>query len=52
MFRVRHKTTGLKYTVYAVAGLKFLIWDDSTYGFEHWEWKDMNEFEPCKEILV
>ena len=51
MFRVRHKTTGLKYTVYAVEGLKFLIWDDSTYGFEHWEWEYMTEFEQYKEVL-
>ena len=48
MFRVKHKDTGLSRIVYAVSGIRFLIWID-TPGDEHWEWVDMTEFEPMRE---
>lgn len=45
MFKVKSRFNGHVYTVYAVSGSLFLVWDDSTED-EHWEWKDMERFRP------
>lgn len=49
MFRVRHKATGDIHTVYAVTGVRFLIWVDLPHGEEHWTWVDMGDCVPLKE---
>lgn len=43
MFQVRCRKTGGIYTVYAVSGTLFLVWDDED---EHWAWRDMSRFKP------
>ena len=45
MFKVKNVGNGKCYTVYAVSGLLFLIWNDSTED-GHWEWLPMERFKP------
>lgn len=46
MFKVKSIYNGHIYTVYAVSGTGFLVWNDSTED-EHWEWLDMDRFKPA-----
>ena len=48
MFKVKSRFSGHVYTVYAVNGPLFLIWNDRTDD-EHWEWADMERFRPVEE---
>lgn len=45
MFKVKSIFNGHVYTVYAVSGGLFLVWNDSTED-ERWEWIDMEQFKP------
>lgn len=45
MFQVKSIYNGHVYTVYAVSGSLFLVWNDGTEE-EHWEWMDMDRFRP------
>lgn len=49
MFKVKSRYNGYVYTVYAVSGSLFLVWDDSIED-GHWEWKDMERYRPVTEI--
>jgi len=44
MFKVKSIFNGHTYTVYAVSGALFLIWNDD----EHWEWVLMEKFKPVE----
>lgn len=46
MFRVRHRGAGDLFTVYAVMGGLALVWAPGEDA--HWEWRDLNEFEPVE----
>ena len=43
MFQVKCRKSGEVYTVYAVIGTLFLVWDDED---ECWAWRDMSGFVP------
>lgn len=45
MFTVESIFNGHVYTVYAVSGTMFLVWNDATEE-EHWEWIDMDRVRP------
>lgn len=45
MFKVKSIDNGCVYTVYAVNGTFFLVWNDSVED-EHWEWIDMTRCRP------
>ena len=47
MYKVRNRTDGSIYTVYAVSGLYFMMWNASE---KHWEWAPMENFEPVEEM--
>lgn len=47
MFKVKSIYNGHVYTVYAVSGSLFLVWNDGTED-EHWEWMDMDRFKPVE----
>ena len=47
MFKVKSIYNGRTFTVYAVSGTRFLIWNDNTED-EHWEWQDMDRFKPVE----
>lgn len=47
MFKVESRFNGHVYTVYAVSGSLFLVWNDSTEN-ERWEWAHMEEFRPVE----
>lgn len=46
MFKVRDIVTGAVVTVYAVVGLRFMIWDDREGG---WAFRGIDGFEPLVE---
>lgn len=46
MFKVFHKGTGRVYTVYAVNGLHFMVWDARG---AIWVWLPMEECEPVED---
>lgn len=45
MFTVIEKDTGKQFTVYAVQGQYFLIYDEDNFG---WGYKNMDRFIPVK----
>lgn len=47
MFQVKHRAAGTLYTVYAVMGGLALVWVPGEDA--HWEWRDLNEFEPVEQ---
>ena len=46
MFKVFHKGAGRVYTVYAVNGLRFMVWDATG---NTWAWLPMEECEPVED---
>lgn len=45
MFQVIGRADGRVFTVYAISGTRFLIWNDDTQD-EHWEWVEMDHYRP------
>ena len=45
MFKVLHKNSGRVYTVYAVNGPYFMVWNAQEH---HWEWMPVENFEPLE----
>ena len=47
MFKVRNADHNRIFTVYAVSGTYFLIWNDTAED-AHWGWVDMNKCKPVQ----
>ena len=46
MFKIYHKVSKRIYTVYAVAGVRFVVWEPEK---QLWLWLPMTECEPVEE---
>lgn len=49
MFKVVHKETGVIRTVYAVTGIRFLLWNEQEAC---WEYGDMEKYKPVADCAA
>ena len=49
MFQVVHKETGVIRTVYAVTGIRFLLWNEQEAC---WEYGDMEKYKPVADCAA
>lgn len=49
MFKVKTRYGDAVFTVYAISGTMFLVWNDTMQDGGYWEWMDMDRFKPVEE---